>query len=119
MDFVEIFIQKKMVKEIAELLVVYCLQRKTILGDKCTMGIFYDKYLFIVRNKNLRLPLMDHLLKHINMIKNSHEKVSPRFIMLYTCILHLDEELSTDFKLWKQLLCEMYDVYLLLCFGKE
>jgi hypothetical protein len=108
-----------MVKEIAELIVFYCSQYKTILADAHKMGRFYDTYFKITRNKNLRPPLMDHLLKRINMIKNAYEKVSPRFIMLYTCILHLDEELSTDSKLWKQLLCEMYDVYLRLCFGKE
>jgi hypothetical protein len=83
------------------------------------MGIFYDAYFFIARNKNLRRFLINHLLKRINMIKDTYGQVSPRFIMLYTCILHLDEELSTDFKLWKQLLCEMYDVYLRLSFGKE
>ena len=88
----------------ADLLMIYCNQEKTMLGDVYEMKFFCDTYLHVTVNRRIRKPLLDNLLIGINKIKDTYKKLPPKFLMLYVCTLHLDQELSTNFKLWKQLL---------------
>jgi hypothetical protein len=72
-----------------------------MLGNVSKMKLFCDTYLHIAANQYLRQPLLKYMLESINKLKKTYEKWPDKLIMLYICTLHLDKELSTDFKKWK------------------
>jgi hypothetical protein len=82
------------------------------------MRLFCDNYFIVASNKNTHGLLLQHLLENIDKIKKSYKKIPPKFIILYTCALHLDQELAADCKLWKKILTEIYHLHLRLLKAK-